>query len=417
MSTTDGISIDAATVDRQIETLAAISEAPAPVVTRVLFSEADLAARRQIDAWCREAGLTVRTDAAGNGFARWTGADPALPPVATGSHIDAIPNAGRFDGVVGVVGALGAIRGLQRAGFQPRRSIELITFTAEEPTRFGLGCLGSRLLGGALDPATAGALADRDGRTFDDWRAGAGCWSSLETVPLEPGAYQAFVELHIEQGPLLERDGLDIGAVEKIAAPAALRVRLEGVGGHAGAVLMPDRHDALLAGAEITLAVERAAFGTGSPDTVGTTGVFRVAPGAINSVPSFVELEIDLRDTNLSTRETVRGVIENAVAEICTRRGVRAAVETINADPPAACDPAIVETILRHAQAVGLGGTRMISRAYHDTLFIARICPVGMIFIPCRGGVSHRPDEFASSEAIHHGVSVLAGVLAELASK
>lgn len=417
MSTPDGISIDAATVDQQIETLAAISEAPAPVVTRILFSEADLAARRQVDAWCREAGLAVRTDAAGNGFACWTGADPSLPPVATGSHIDAIPNAGRFDGVVGVLGALGAIRGLRRAGFRPRRSIKLIIFTAEEPTRFGLGCLGSRLLGGALDPAAAGALADRDGRTFDDWRAGAGCEGRLETVRLEPGAYRAFVELHIEQGPILERDGLDIGAVEKIAAPAALRVRLHGVGGHAGAVLMPHRHDAALAGAEIALAVERAALGSGSLDTVGTTGVFRVAPGAINSVPSFAELEIDLRDTNLSTREAARGVIERAVTEICERRGVQFVIETINADPPAACDAAVVETILRHAQTIGLSNTRMISRAYHDTLFMARVCPVGMIFIPCRGGVSHRPDEFASSEAIRRGVTVLAGVLAELASE
>ncbi len=412
-----GISIGADELDRQIETLAAISEAPAPVVTRVLFSEADLAARRQVETWCRTAGLATRTDAAGNGFARWTGADPSLPPVATGSHIDAIPNAGRYDGVVGVLGGLAAIRALQRAGFQPRRSVELVIFTAEEPTRFGLGCLGSRLLGGAMDPAAAGALTDRDGRTFDDWRAGTGCPGPLAGVRLEPGAYRAFVELHIEQGPILERENLDIGAVERIAAPAALRVRLEGEGGHAGAVLMPARHDALLAGAEIALAVERAALGTGSPDTVGTTGVFRVAPGAINSVPNFAELEIDLRDTDLRTRESARAEIERAVGEIGARRGVRAHVETINADPPAACDGSIVEMILRQAQTSGFRPARMISRAYHDTLFMARVCPVGMIFIPCRGGVSHRPDEYASPEAIQRGVSVLAGVLAELAGE
>ena len=404
-------------MDRQVETLAAISEAPAPVVTRILFSEADLAARRQVEAWCREAGLTTRTDAAGNGFARWSGADPALPPVATGSHIDAIPNAGRFDGVVGVLGALEAIRALRRAGFRPRRSVELIIFTAEEPTRFGLGCLGSRLLGGAMAPAAASALTDRDGRTFDEWRAGAGFTGSLASVRLEPGAYRAFVELHIEQGPILERTGLDIGAVEKIAAPAALRVRLEGVGGHAGAVLMPERHDALLAGAEIALAVERAACGSGSPDTVGTTGVFRITPGAINSVPSSAELEIDLRGTDLQTREAARTEIERAIVEICEWRGVRGSIETINADPPAACDARIVELILRKSQESGFGSARMISRAYHDTLFMARVCPIGMIFIPCRGGVSHRPDEYASSEAIRRGVATLAEVLAELASE
>ena len=147
------------------------------------------------------------------------------------------------------------------------------------------------------------------------------------------------MELHIEQGPLLERQGIDIGVVEKIAAPSALRVRLEGEGGHAGAVLMPDRHDALLAGAEIALAVERAALESGSPDTVATTGIFRIAPGAINSVPARAELEIDLRDTNLPTREAARAEIERAVADIAARRGVRYELETINVDAPAICDP------------------------------------------------------------------------------
>ena len=412
-----GIEIDGAAVNRQIEELAAISEASAPVVTRVLFSEADLAARRYVRGLCREEGLEMRIDAAGNEFARWVGAEPALPAVASGSHIDAIPNAGRFDGVVGVLGALAAIRDLRRAGFRPRRSLELIVFTAEEPTRFGLGCLGSRLLGGAMEPNAASRLRDRDGRTFDDWRAGAGCAGDLAGVRLRPDAYAAFVELHIEQGPLLERQGIDIGVVEKIAAPSALRVRLEGEGGHAGAVLMPDRHDALLAGAEIALAVERAATESGSPDTVGTTGIFRIAPGAINSVPAHAELEIDLRDTNLQTREIARAQIERAVADAAARRGVRFELETINADPPATCDPRLVNLALERANQLGLSTMKMISRAYHDTLFMAQVCPVTMIFIPCHKGYSHRPDEYASPGAITAGIATLAGTLAALASE
>lgn len=412
--------LDAATLHRQIELLAAVSEAPAPVVTRVLFSEADLAARRLVEGWCREAGLTLRTDAVGNIFARWEGVDPALPPVATGSHIDAIPNAGRYDGTVGVLGGLAALRDLRRAGFRPRRSVELIVFTAEEPTRFGLGCLGSRLLGGALDPVAADALTDPDGRTLADWRAAAGCTGDLAGTRLEPGHYAAFVELHIEQGPLLEREGLDLGVVEKIAAPAALRVRLTGEGGHAGAVLMPDRHDALLAGAEIALAVERAAKTSPSPDAVGTTGVFRVGPGAINSVPAWAELEIDLRDTDLAAREAARAEIERAVAEVCGRRGVRFQLETINADPPAICDPGIVAQIMSQNEGISRrrrSRRRLTSRAYHDTLFMARVCPVSMIFIPCRGGVSHRPDEYSSPEAIEAGTETLAETLAALASR
>ena len=414
-------SVEMATLDQRIETLAAISEAPAPVVTRILFSEADLAARRQVEMWCREAGLETRTDAAGNGFARWVGAEPSLPPVATGSHIDAIPNAGRFDGVVGVLGGLEAIRTLQRAGVQPRRSVELITFTAEEPTRFGLGCLGSRLLGGAMEPAAAGALTDREGRTFDDWRAAAGCVGALAGVRLEPGAYHAFVELHIEQGPILEREGLDIGAVEKIAAPAALRVRLEGVGGHAGAVLMPERHDALLAGAEIALAVERAALEQRQRghrrERPACSGSRRGRSTACRRSPNW---RSTCATPTCQTRETARAEIESAVVKICgAARRATYGIETINADPPAGCDPrdrrtrVESEAASRRLQRID----SMISRAYHDTLFMARVCPVGMIFIPCRGGVSHRPDEFASSEAIRRGVSVLAGVLAELAAE
>ena len=408
---------DHAELDREIEALAAISEVPAPVVTRVLFSEADLAARHYVRGLCQAAGLETRVDAAGNEFARWTGADPALPAVATGSHIDAIPNAGRFDGVVGVLGGLAAIRDLRRAGYQPRRSLELITFTAEEPTRFGLGCLGSRLLGGVMDPLAAGALRDRDGRSFDEWRTGAGCVGDLAGVRLAPGHYTAFVELHIEQGPLLERAGTDIGVVEKIAAPSALRVRLDGEGGHAGAVIMPDRHDALLAGAEIALAVERAALESGSPDTVATTGVFRILPGAINSVPVTAELEIDLRDTNLQTREAARAGIEQAVAEVAIRRGVHHVLETINADEPAICDERLVALVIEKTRQLGVSSARMISRAYHDTLFMSRVCPVTMIFIPCRKGYSHRPDEYASPAAIHAGVATLAATLAALASE
>ncbi len=201
-------------------------------------------------------------------------------------------------------GALEAIRGLKRAGFKPKRSIELVVFTAEEPTRFGIGCLGSRLLGGVLTSEEALQLTDSAGKRLADWltevRSQPG---DLRSVRLVPNFYSAFVELHIEQGPLLERQQIDLGVVEQIAAPATLRLELIGEGGHAGAVLMPDRHDALLAGAEIALAVESAAKESQSPDTVATTGVFRIEPGAVNSVPCRALLEIDLRDTRLSTRD------------------------------------------------------------------------------------------------------------------
>ena len=171
--------VDKLRVQREIDQLALITEAEPPVVTRVLFSEADLRGRAFVKNLCREAGLLLRADAVGNIFARWEGSEKDLPAVAAGSHIDAIPNAGKYDGVVGVLGAIEAIRALKKSGFQPRRSIELIVFTAEEPTRFGIGCLGSRLLGGVLSPEKAATLKDRDGKHLEAWRADGQCNGDL----------------------------------------------------------------------------------------------------------------------------------------------------------------------------------------------------------------------------------------------
>jgi N-carbamoyl-L-amino-acid hydrolase len=409
------IAVDSAALSRRLQELARISEAPAPVVTRVLFSEADLRGRDYVRQSAREAGLAIREDAVGNIFARWEGSEPLLPAVGTGSHTDAIPNAGLYDGVVGVLGGFEALHALKRSGFKPRRSIEVVMFTAEEPTRFGLGCLGSRLMAGALPLEKARALRDREGRSLEELRAGAGCTGTLESVKLPEGFYHAFVELHIEQGPLLETEGMPIGIVEYIAGPSSYRVSLLGEGGHAGAVLMPGRRDAGLAAAEIALAVERAAKTSGSPDTVGTTGVFRIEPGAVNSVPYRAYLEIDLRDTRLDTREKALGEIRRAADEICARRSVELEFSEINADPPAPGDARTISIAEEVCGELGLKYRRMVSRAYHDSLFMARVSPTTMIFIPCRNGWSHRPEEYSSPEQIAAGVEVLARTLARLA--
>jgi N-carbamoyl-L-amino-acid hydrolase len=408
--------IDIARLQREIDALALITEAVPPVVTRVLFSEADLRGRAFVKDLCRAAGLILRADAVGNIFARWEGADQKLPAVATGSHIDAIPNAGKYDGVVGVLGALEAIRALQAAGWTPTRSVELIVFTAEEPTRFGLGCLGSRLMSGVLSPERAAMLQDCDGRNLQSWRRQGGCNGALDSVMRPKGAYAAFVELHIEQGPQLEAENLDIGIVEKIAAPSTLRLELTGVGGHAGATLMPGRRDALLAGAEIALAVEQAATTSGSPDTVGTTGVFRIEPEAVNSIPCRARLEIDLRDTLVSTRDAALHRIEAAAEEICERRKIGLTSERVNLDPPAVCDANLVATAVRAAPKLNFSVKTMVSRAYHDALFMAQLCPTTMIFIPCFKGYSHRPDEFSSPAQIEKGVRLLAELLVKTAS-
>jgi ureidoglycolate amidohydrolase len=400
----------------EIEELATISDAPAPAVTRIVFTPTDLKARKWLISRCEEEGLSVRHDPVGNIFVRWSGSDPHAAPVGTGSHIDAIPNAGKYDGVVGVLGGLEAMRALRRSRFRPKTPIELLVFTSEEPTRFGIGCLGSRLLSGSLPPELVKKLTDKSGATIDEVRKNAGMLGQLEEVKLPAGYYKAFLELHIEQGPLLERQKIPLGIVTNISAPASLRITIEGSGGHAGGVLMPDRKDALCAAAELILAIENAARASGAPDSVATVGMCDVFPGAVNSIPSQVRLSLDVRDTNLQRRDAVLRAIELVGEALAAKRGVSIQKELLNADAPAECAPEIRGALAQSCAKHQLKFIPMVSRAYHDSLFMSRIAPVAMLFIPCRNGYSHRPDEYASPEDIEAGVTVLAETLAALAS-
>lgn len=420
------IQIDQTRLLEELHTLAAITSAdPAPegtAVTRIVFTPDDLRARAWLKSRAAEAGFTVREDAIGNTFIRWQGSDPALPAVATGSHTDAIPHAGMYDGTVGVLGGLEALRALKRAGFTPRRSIEVVMFTSEEPTRFGIGCIGSRLMAGIIDPARADALTDLTAapdapRTLAAVRAAAGFTGPLASVKLPPNHYHAWVELHIEQGPLLEREQIPIGIVTHIAAPASYRFVITGFGGHAGGLLMPDRRDALCAAAELILSVEKHALATKAIDTVATVGTCDVHPGAVNSVPSRVTLQLDIRDTDSTRRERVMQSIRADIAHIARRRNVAIDETLINADAPAISSAYIVETIESVCTAEDIAYKKMVARAYHDSSFIAAIAPIAMIFIPCRNGVSHRPDEYAAPEDIARGTRVLALTLAQLAAE
>jgi N-carbamoyl-L-amino-acid hydrolase len=405
---------------------------PTQAVTRIVFTPRDLEARAWLKSLATQAGFSVREDAVGNTFIRWEGSEPSLGVVGTGSHTDAIPHAGMYDGTVGVMGGLEALRSLKEAGFRPKRSLEVLMFTSEEPTRFGIGCIGSRLLGGVIDPEAADKLRDRlhetdpnapEGLTLREVREAAGFHGALSGVKLPSKYYDAWVELHIEQGPLLERDGIELGIVTNIAAPASYRYSVEGFGGHAGALLMPDRRDALCAASELILSVERHALeanahakadGQSGVDTVATVGMVAVHPGAVNSVPSHVQLTLDIRDTDVERRNAVMEALHADIREIEQRRSVRITEERINADVPALSDPQIVGTIEAVCREEGASFRRMVARAYHDTNFIAPIAPVAMIFIPCRNGVSHRPDEYASPESIALGTRILAGTLAKL---
>jgi ureidoglycolate amidohydrolase len=409
----------------ELQTLAQFTSVEAAAegtaVTRIVFSDDDMRARAWLKELGVEAGFTVREDAVGNTFIRWLGAEPELAAIATGSHIDAIPHSGMYDGTVGVLGGLEALRALKESGFVPKRSIELLLLTSEEPTRFGIGCLGSRLIAGTLDAGRADAFTDSGGETLAQVRRAAGFEGSLESVRLPRDFYAGWVELHIEQGPLLEREGLSIGIVTSIAAPAGYRFTITGFGGHAGALLMPDRRDALCAAAEMILSIERhvlaANVASSTSDTVATVGTCEVYPGAVNSVPSRVVLQLDIRDIDPVRREAVMDAVRRDYAELQERRGVRIVEEFVNADEPALSSPHIVEVLEEVCREQAIVAKKMVSRAYHDSSFMAQIAPVAMIFIPCRNGVSHRPDEFAAGADIVRGTRVLAAALARLASE
>jgi ureidoglycolate amidohydrolase len=415
------IQINEQTLLNELQALATITNAE-PVengtaVTRIVFSSDDLRARAWFKDLAAAEGFTIREDAVGNTFIRWPGTDPALPAVATGSHTDAIPHAGMYDGTVGVLGGLEALRALKRSGLIPRRSIELVMFTSEEPTRFGIGCLGSRLLSGTLDPTRADTLTDKDESTLAQVRTAAGFTGPLASVQLPENHYHAWLELHIEQGPLLEREGIPIGIVTNIAAPASYRFTITGLGGHAGALLMPDRRDALCASAELILSIERHALATKAIDTVATVGTCDVHPGAVNSVPSRVTLQLDIRDTDPTHRESVMQAVRRDIEDLSHRRKVTITEDLINADAPAQSSEHIIEVLEDTCKTANIPYKKMVSRAYHDSLFMARIAPIAMIFIPCRNGVSHRPDEYASPADIVRGTHLLALTLAKLASE
>jgi hydantoinase/carbamoylase family amidase len=364
----------------------------------------------------RGAGLEVRLDAVGNLFGRWEGADGDAPLVLTGSHVDTTLNAGRYDGVLGVLGAIEAVERLRDAAVRPRRSIELVVWAGEEP-RFGTGCVGSRVAAGELGRADLDRLCDREGTSMAQALRGAGFDPDrLEAARIDPATVHALVELHIEQGVVLESNGESIGVVTAIAAPHDFRLTLRGAATHAGATPMGLRRDALAGAAEVMVALERAARESDSGTTVATVGILRVRPGAINVVPGEVELDVDVRDSDLEAREAVVASIVAAARAVADRRGLEVEVTRIVEDVPVACDERVVAAVEDACRELGLSYRRMTSGAYHDAMIIGRRVPIGMIFVPSVGGVSHHPDELTAPDDLDRGVQVLTGTLSRLAA-
>jgi hydantoinase/carbamoylase family amidase len=382
-------------------------------ITREVFTPTYERSVEFVSGLMRDVGLDVRRDAFGNLYGRLEGTDPSLPAVRTGSHVDTTLNAGRYDGVVGVLGAIEAVGPLRDRGL--RRAVEIVAFAGEEP-RFASGCIGSRAVMGELSRADLDRLVDRDGVSLAQALAGAGFDpDAIDTALWDPASVHAFVELHIEQGIVLESSGEGIGVVTAIAAPHDLRITLRGAADHAGATPMALRRDALAGAAEAMVELEQLAIGSPSGTTVGTVGVMRVRPGAINVVPGEVEFDVDVRDSDAQARQTVVDGLLAAVGELATRRGLAAVVDEIVRDEPGTCAPFILEAADAACASLGITGRHMISGAYHDALILSRRIPVGMLFVPSAGGISHHPDEYTGPEDIERGAAVLGEVLATLA--
>ena len=401
--------------DRIAELARLNDDAGAGGITREVYTPTYGRAVELVSGWMRDAGLDVRVDAVGNLFGRWPGSDPDAPQVLTGSHVDTTLNAGAYDGVLGVLGAIEAVHRMRADGPTPRRSVEVVAWAGEEP-RFGTGCVGSRAAAGELVREDLDRLVDRHGVSMAQALAGAGLDPDrLADARLDPATVHALVELHIEQGIVLETHGQPIGIVTAIAAPHDFRITLRGAATHAGATPMALRRDALVGAAEVIAEIERLARASPSGTTVGTVGVLRLTPGAINVVPGEVELDVDVRDSDGAARDAVVDAVIGAAREIAARRGLEVDVTPIVRDVPVTCAPEIVAAVAATCADLGLDGRRMISGAYHDAMILGRRLPVGMIFVPSAGGVSHHPDEYTAPEDLDRGVAVLAGTLARLA--
>jgi hydantoinase/carbamoylase family amidase len=393
-----------ASVVARLEQLAAFGATPAGIDRR-LFSAADLQARTQFAAWARDAGLTVEQDRAGNVFARRAGTRD-LAPIVSGSHLDTVPTGGAYDGAYGAVGALCALEQIAAEGIATEHPLEAVAWAGEEGSRFPLGCLGSGAFAGLNDFASVDALRDADGMTFAQARESA--TGLLSGVPVREATIvpAGYVELHIEQGPVLEARGIRLGNVTAIAGQARYDVVATGESGHAGTVPMAMRHDALSAVAEIILALEASAARL--PDSVLTIGRLVIEPNQANVIPWRVTFRIDARSVYENRLAALRTAVVETTARIGAARGVAVTTTLIEERRVASMDDALRGAVASAFAEVGEAALDMPSGAGHDAMCVATVAPSAMIFVPSAGGHSHVAGEFTSPDDCELGVRALA---------
>ena len=391
--------------------------APGEGINRLAFTDADWAGRQYIIDRMTDAGLTVETDDFGNVIGYKIGKNPDLPAVMVGSHTDSVPNGGNYDGVVGVLSAIEAIRSMTDDGYEHDHTIAVVSFMCEESGRFGNATLGSKAMRGELTLQDLHRLVDKQGISLYEALKDR----NLNPDGIETMAYKrpvkSFTEIHIEQGKVLEHEQKTIGIVTGIAAPERFYVTIRGNADHSGATPMNLRHDALCGASKIILGIEEIASMQEEPPVVGTVGVVEVTPGAMNVIPGAVKLGVDIRSISKVARNSVVTLVKEFIDITAEKRGLSYTIETIAQDHPVEMHPAMIREIEEAVKSVGVEYMTMPSGAGHDAMHWAEAVPTGMIFIPCRDGISHNPAEFAEMDDIVTGAEVLDKVLRKLSLK
>lgn len=410
---------DARKIQEWIEGMAIYNSTPEYGTTRILFTKVELENRQYVKGEFERLGLVVEEDAIGNIFATYKGMDSSLAPIWTGSHIDTVPNAGNYDGMAGVICAMAAIKALKEANIRPKRDIKIVVYTSEEPTRFGLGCLGSRALAGYLKLEDTKELMDKSGRSLYDKlkELGYDIEGEFSKIVKQPDEVYASLELHIEQNNRLERADVPIGIVTKICAPSNYSVIVSGVQSHAGGTSMEDRRDAYAAACEMGVALERIAKECESEFNTATIGMVDILPGAVNVIPGECTFTVDIRDCNWNTKQETIERFKKEFEAIAKRRGVSIIIREDNNDIPLTCDATIREMLKEACGQRKLEYLELVSGPFHDSLFVGKFTPTAMIFVPSLNGISHSPKEWTNYEDLAKGANVLMDTLVRLANQ
>jgi N-carbamoyl-L-amino-acid hydrolase len=413
---TAGPRVDGLELRGRIEALSAFGRPAggtfADGVSRVAYSDADVAGRQYVVGLMKAAGLSPRIDPAGNIFGRRAGLEASLPPILFGSHIDSVPNGGNFDGDLGSLGALSVMEALERAAIRTRHPLEMVVWAAEEGVAFGRGLACSRIVAGDIKPADLEQVWNGM-RRADAIRKLGGDPERILDARRQRGAYHSYVELHIEQGGTLEKAGVPIGVVEGIVAIDRYDAVITGFANHAGTTPMADRHDALLAASHLTVAV-RDVVTRMAGRQVGTVGHIEVTPNAPNVIPGRAQLTVEFRDLSEGTLLKLADALRGEIPKIESATGTTIALTSASRNPPAAASSEVQSVIERASTGLGLATTRLPSGAGHDAQMMAQLMPMGMIFVPSIGGISHSPKEQTTWEDCANGANVLLRTIAEL---